>query len=167
MKTILRLIALCICIFAFITSSMAQEKSASAKHSNDGHIMLNENKLEWKNGPASLPKGAQFSVVEGDPSKEGPFTMRLKLPANYKITPHWHPAVEHVTVLKGEFYMGAGEKFDMNAATMLSEGGFAVMPIKYVHFAFTKGESIIQLHGIGPWGITYVNKADDPRTPVE
>lgn len=166
MKTILKSIALCIFIFAFVTSSMAQGKS-SVKHSGDGHIILNDNKLEWKDGPASLPKGAQFSVIEGDLSKEGPFTIRLKLPANYKIAPHWHPAIEHVTILKGAFYMGMGEKFDMNAATKLSQGGFAVMPIKSVHFAFTKGESIIQLHGIGPWGINYVNETDDPRKAAE
>lgn len=132
-------------------------------HSMTSHILLNKNKLVWKDGPPSLPKGAKIAILEGDMSKEGPFSVRLSLPANYKISPHWHPAIEHVTVVQGDFYMGAGENFNKGGATKLSAGGFAVMPIKYAHFAFTKGETIIQLHGIGPWGITYINEADDPR----
>jgi hypothetical protein len=142
----------------------AQEKAAgmAGEHQAD-HIMLVPADLIWTNGPASLPKGTKSAAVEGDPTKAGPFTMRLKLPANYKVPPHWHPGVEHVTVLSGSFYMGRGEVFDESKARKLPVGGFAVMAIGTRHFAFTKEEATIQLHGIGPWGITYVNPADDPR----
>ncbi|GAB3195807.1 cupin domain-containing protein [Pontibacter aydingkolensis] len=133
------------------------------QHGSQEHIMLNPDRFEWKDGPMSLPKGARFAILEGDPSKEGPFTLRVMVPANYKIPPHWHPAVEHVTVLKGSIYMGAGEKLDMSKATKISEGGLAVMPIKFIHYAFTTEEATIQLHGIGPWDIIYVNPKDDPR----
>ena len=151
---------------ASIAVSMGQEK-VSQKQGENEHIMLNEKEIQWKEAPSSLPKGAQIAVIEGDPTKEGPFTMRIKLPANYQIKPHWHPVIEHVTVLEGTFYMGSGEQFDMNTAMMLTENGFATMPQKYIHYAFTKDqESVIQLHGIGPWGITYVNEADDPRNEV-
>jgi hypothetical protein len=128
-----------------------------------GHIMTTTGELKWGAGPASLPPGAKLVVIEGDPSKEGLFTMRAQLPANYKIPPHWHPAVEHVTVITGTFHMGTGETFDAAKAKALPAGGFAVMPIRFAHFAFTKEETVIQLHGVGPWGITYVNPADDPR----
>ena len=78
--------------------------------------------------------------------------------------PHWHPAVEHVTVISGTFYMGMGDKFKEKKAKKLTPGGFAAMEIGSRHYAFTKNEpSIIQLHGMGPWGITYVNPKDDPR----
>lgn len=130
----------------------------------DDHIMKVPTELEWKEGPASLPSGSKVAMIEGDPSKPGPFTLRLQLPANYKIPPHWHPAIEHVTVLEGEFGMGAGEKFDKSKATILPQGGIAVMPIKFRHYAFTSDKlTTIQLHGIGPWEIIYVNPSDDPR----
>ena len=142
----------------------AQEKATekAVKHQAN-HIMLVPTDLTWKDGPTSLPKGVKSAVLEGDPTKAGPFTMQLRLPANYKVPPHWHPAIEHVTVLDGSFYMGLGEMFDESKATKLPTGGFAAMAIGTRHFAFTKEKSTIQLHGIGPWGINYVNPGDDPR----
>lgn len=155
-----------VCVLSFSSQLLkAQDKMAeqSTTH-HPGHIMVQPTDVTWKDGPLSLPKGSQAAVIEGDPTKEGPFTLRLKLPANYKISPHWHPAVEHVTVLSGSFYMGLGEVFDESKGTKLPVGGFAVMQIGTRHFAFTKEEAVIQLHGIGPWAINYVNPADDPRT---
>ncbi|MCG9970941.1 cupin domain-containing protein [Christiangramia crocea] len=127
------------------------------------HIMVNPEDIEWQKGPASLPPGAMFQVIEGDLSKKGLFTMRLKLPAGYSIQAHWHPVDEHITVISGSFKMGMGDKFDANALEHISEGGFVVMPAKSTHFATTEEGCIIQLHGQGPWQINYVNKADDPR----
>jgi quercetin dioxygenase-like cupin family protein len=132
-------------------------------HHGDGHIMINPGEMVWRDGPASFEKGVQFTLIEGDWTQEGPFTARLKFPAGFRIAPHTHPAIEHVTVLKGSFHMGAGTTFDKDSAMKLEVGGFAVMPIEYPHYAFTTEETIIQLHGIGPWGINYINEDDDPR----
>lgn len=132
--------------------------------SHGDHTMINKNDFKWMDAPPGLPAGAKVAVLEGDPSKEGPFTMRAIFPANYKIAPHWHPAIEHVTVLEGVFYMGTGDKMDMSKARAIKKDGFAVMPPKFVHYAMTKGKTVVQVHGIGPWGITYVNPSDDPRT---
>ncbi|MGH9966796.1 MAG: cupin domain-containing protein [Pyrinomonadaceae bacterium] len=101
--------------------------------------------------------------MEGDPTQEGPFTMRLRLPDAFNIQPHWHPAVEHVTVISGNFNLGMGEKFDTSGGRALPAGSFAFMPSGMRHFAWTKGETLIQLHGMGPWQINYVNPGDDPR----
>jgi hypothetical protein len=163
MKTLIKVFTFFIGLSIVSLPVTAQDHKAMQHQDKQGHIMLNQDKFEWKEGPASLPKGSKMAVLEGDLSKEGPFTVRLMVPANYKIPPHWHPAVEHVTVIKGVIYMGSGDKLDMNSATKITEGGLAVMPIKYVHYAFTKEEATIQLHGMGPWGITYVNPKDDPR----
>jgi hypothetical protein len=119
--------------------------------------------IKWVNGPDALPKGAKVAVLEGDPAMEGPFTLRLKLPANYRIPPHWHPVIEHITVLSGTFYVGMGDKLDPKQATALPVNSFAYMAPEMHHFAFTKGEVIIQLHGMGPWAITYIDPNDDPR----
>ena len=128
-----------------------------------GHVMITPQNVKWMDVPASLPRGAKLAVINGDPTKPGPFTMRLKAPANYKIPPHWHPKDEHVTVLSGTFYMGLGEQFDAAKSRALPVGSFAVMATGTRHFAWTKREDVVQLHGIGPWGINYVNPADDPR----
>jgi quercetin dioxygenase-like cupin family protein len=102
-------------------------------------------------------------VLEGDPGKAGPFTMRVLLPNRYRIPPHYHPVTEHVTVVKGAFKVGMGDKFDASAMTSLPAGTFAALEPGTRHFAESQGETILQLHGVGPWGITYVNQADDPR----
>ena len=140
-------------------SSWAESKDAA----HDGHMRVTEADLVWTDGPPSLPPGAKVAALEGKPSDAGPFTLRIKMPAGYKIAPHHHPADEHVTVLTGTFSMGMGEAWDDKGLKDLSAGGFALMPKGVRHFAMSRDGATIQLHGIGPWGIVYVNPADDPR----
>lgn len=128
-----------------------------------GHTMVSPAELKWVDIP-SLPPGAKIAVMEGPMNEAVPFTARLRFPANYRIPAHWHPAIEHVSVLSGTFYMGVGEVLDVAKGMALPAGGFAVMQIKQPHFAYTTNQPVeIQLHGMGPWGITYINPADDPR----
>lgn len=127
------------------------------------HVLVNASEIRWGNAPPSLPPGATAAVIEGNPAEAGPFTLRLRLPDGYRIMPHSHPAVEHVTVLSGTFLIGAGETVDLARAKQLTAGGFMAMPAQAVHYAGARGETVIQLHGIGPWAINYVNPADDPR----
>jgi mannose-6-phosphate isomerase-like protein (cupin superfamily) len=118
--------------------------------------------LTWAPVP-SLPPGALISVIEGPMNEAIPFTVRLKLPANYRIPPHTHPAVERVTVLSGTFHMGMGTKFDRNASHPVGPGDMMIMAAGTQHFGWTEGEVLLQLHGTGPWGVTYIDPADDPR----
>ncbi|WP_461489036.1 cupin domain-containing protein, partial [Pontibacter sp. HJ8] len=149
--------------FAYTLPAVAQEHTTKSHQTTADHVMKNQDKLQWQDGPPGLPKGARIAVLKGDPAKEGPFAIRVSLPANYKIAPHWHPSTENVTVLKGTLYMGAGKKLDPTAATTLKEGGYAVMPAKFEHYAFTKDSVVFQLDAMGPFEITYVNPSDDPR----
>lgn len=126
-------------------------------------ILAEPGEVDWRTGPGSLPPGAEFVVVEGHPSEEGPFAMWLRLPAGYEIPPHLHPQVEHVTVLSGTFGLGSGERFDRDAGRTLGPGGFAAMPVGHPHFAWAETTAVVQLHSVGPWGIEYVNPDDDPR----
>lgn len=134
------------------------------KSHNPGHVMINLDDQAWSAAPGSLPPGARAMVVEGNPGVAGEFTLRLWFPAGYAIQPHFHPADEHVTVISGSFYMGLGETFDESSAKLLTAGGFAMMKAGTTHYAFTKEETVVQLHGVGPWGLTYVNPEDDPRS---
>lgn len=167
MKRTLYILAYVICAVSVVSAQATDhtsggEKKAAAPTAEDmGFFSLSETK--WKNGPASLPAGAKVAVLEGDPSKEGPFAMRLWLPDGFKVPPHWHPKVERVTVLSGSFNLGMGEKFDQSATREMTVGTFGYWPAGMRHFAWAKGETVLQLHGIGPWVITYVNPADDPR----
>jgi len=119
--------------------------------------------LKWAPVP-SLPAGAQIAVIEGPMNEAKPFTVRLRFPANYRIPPHTHPAVERVTVLSGAFNMGMGEKFEAHAGHTMAPGDVMIMQPGTPHFAWTGGaEAVVQLHGNGPWGVQYINPADDPR----
>ena len=138
----------------------AEDESAAA---TPQHVLVTPGDLQWQDGPASLPAGVQMAVVEGDPKQAGLFTMRLKMPADYHIPAHWHPVDEHVTVITGTFNIGMGDVLDTAKGTTLPAGSFAVMLAKVNHFAWTTTETVIQLHGVGPWGIHYVNPVDDPR----
>ena len=127
------------------------------------HTVAMPDTLTWVEPPV-LP-GARLAVVQGDPSKEGLFVYRLKMPANYRIPPHVHKASENVTVLTGVFFIGVGEKFDQAAGQELPVGGFAAIPPNHAHFAWAGGqETVVQVHGVGPSDLRFVNPADDPRT---
>lgn len=135
--------------------------SVSAQAHAD-HIQVQPKDLTWNDVP-SLPPGAKVAVIQGPMNEAKPFTVRLKLPANYVIPPHYHPAIEHVTVLSGTFNFGAGDKLDKNKTTILPPGSVLIMPPGMKHYAWTDKETIVQLTGTGPWGITYVDPKDDPR----
>jgi quercetin dioxygenase-like cupin family protein len=136
-------------------SAIAEEMADFQLHS--------ANTIKWQTGPPSLPKGAMFAVLEGDPSKEGPFVFRVKLPDGYRIPPHTHPKTERVTVISGTFNIGMGTTFNEKPGKAMSAGTYGHWAAGMKHFVWTKGETVVQFHGIGPWSIQYVNPADDPR----
>jgi quercetin dioxygenase-like cupin family protein len=140
-------------------AAVAQEKAAAPEE----HRVFAPGDIQWQPGPASLPTGAKLAVLEGDPAKEGIFTMRISAPAGYKIPPHWHPAFEHVTTISGTFNMGRGETFDKTKGHAVPAGGFAWMAPGIRHFAWVDVETVVQVHGMGPWQLYYVNPDDDPR----
>ena len=129
---------------------------------DDMSAPVNADQIEWGAAPAALPPGAQFAVVSGDPSSDGPYVIRLKMPASYRIPAHNHPTAEYVTVLSGEFHIGMGDKLDTKHGIELRSGGFAEAAAKMNHYAWTTAETVVQVHGEGPFAITYVNPADDP-----
>jgi anti-sigma factor ChrR (cupin superfamily) len=123
---------------------------------------VNADKIKWGPAPPVLPAGAQFAVISGDPSKSGLYVIRLKMPANYRVPAHHHPTTEYVTVVSGKFHIGMGDKLDTKHGIELRSGGFAEAAAKMNHYAWTTAETIVQVHGEGPFAITYVNPADDP-----
>jgi uncharacterized RmlC-like cupin family protein len=146
-------------VLALFTALLA----GPAVHAQHEHVLLNQEDVKWGNAPPMIPPGAKAAVLQGNPSEKGLFTIRLQLPANYKVPAHWHPNDEHVIVLSGALYMGMGDKLDQEAGKPVKVGGFALVPAKKNHYAYTKEATTIQVYGIGPVEFTYVNPADDPR----
>jgi hypothetical protein len=118
--------------------------------------------LQWGDAPPVLNKGAKLAVLQGDPMKPGPFVMRLSMPAGYKVAPHWHSQAENVTVMSGTFMFGLGDKYDAKAMKTMKAGQFGSIDAKTNHYAVAKTATVIQIHGEGPFDLTYVNPADDP-----
>jgi quercetin dioxygenase-like cupin family protein len=146
-------------IFAFaVACGMAAAQEAKAPE----HVLLTPARAKWGDPPPVFEKGASFTVVSGDPGKAGLFVVRLKMPAGYKIAPHWHPTDELVTVLSGTFALGMGEKVDKASMKDLPMGGYALLPAEMRHFAMATTAATVQVHGQGPFTPTYVNPTDDP-----
>lgn len=124
---------------------------------------VNSADLKWGPAPAVFPAGAQMAVLSGDPGKPGVFVVRLKMPAGYKIPAHHHPTDEYVTVISGDLSLGMGDKLDPARAAKLAPGGFAMAGAKMNHFALSSGGAVVQVSAEGPFAMTYVNAADDPR----
>ena len=114
-----------------------------------------------------LPTGAQAAVLFGDPTKKGLFALRLKVPAGYAVPPHTHPADEVVTVISGTFNLGMGKTADRGATKALPAGSFVALPPGTPHYVYTDEETVIQINTNGPWGLKYVNPADDPRKKTQ
>lgn len=125
-------------------------------------MVMGSEAVKWGPAPPSLPKGAMAAVLSGDPSKAEPYVLRLKMPANYQIPAHHHPTTENVTVVAGSLNAGMGDKLDMKATQALGPGGFASLPANMNHFVWASMETIVQVHGMGPFAIVYANPADDP-----
>jgi quercetin dioxygenase-like cupin family protein len=119
--------------------------------------------IQWGPAPAVLPPGAQIAVLEGDPTATGTFTLRLKFPNGYKIPPHTHPTVENVTVLAGTFRAGMGTTFDESKLTDFGRDAFMSIPAEHAHYAMARGETVVQVHGLGPFVLTYVSQANAAR----
>ncbi len=152
MKTVQTLFAVAITAFSATSAIRAAEAPAPYRAET----------AEWAPAPPVLPAGAEIAVLSGNPFAEGWFVLRLKFPAGYDVPAHIHSGDELITVVSGEFNVGHGERLNRDAGTLLTAGGFVEMPAGHPHFAWTSAETIVQIHGPGPFDITYMDPADNP-----
>ena len=144
-----------------VCASMARAEDP-AQTQKPGFVHLNPKDMKWGDAPADLPKGAKLAVLHGDPTKAGPFTIRMKAPSGFKIPPHWHSNDESLTVIAGTLILHMGDTMKAQPHS-LPVGGFHFLPAKMHHAAETKGETIVQITGEGPFDIHYINPADNPN----
>lgn len=136
----------------------------AASAGEEHHVAIPADEVKFNPGPPTLPTGADIAVLLGSPAEEGPFVIRLKFPADYEVPPHRHSKEEHVTVISGAFGMSTGKSHDRSMAPLLPEGSFVRIPADEPHFAWTDRETVVQINGVGPFDVEYVNADDDPRT---
>jgi len=133
---------------------------AQAPRADGQHTIVAPEAIQWK----ALRPGAEIAVVSGNPDTAGsPFVLRLRYHGKSRIPPHWHPNDEHITVLSGTFRIGMGTSGGEQATTALAVGAYAFVAAKMAHYAWADSDTTIQVHGIGPFVINYVNPADDPK----
>jgi quercetin dioxygenase-like cupin family protein len=140
-------------LLAFAAASYSQEK----KESDSAHKIVHFADLKW----TPIIKGCDLAPVSGDPNADGaPYVLRLRCADGAKIPAHWHPTDENVTVLKGTFLVGMGETFDESKLQPMNVGNFVAMPKEMRHFGLCKGETIVQVHGAGPFKVNWVNPSE-------
>ena len=131
--------------------------SQDKKESTESHKVVHFGDLKW----TPILKGCDLAPVYGDSSAEGaPFVLRIRCADGIKVPAHWHPTDENLTVLKGTFLVGTGETFDEAKLQTMSVGNFILMPKEMRHFAVCKGETIVQVHGAGPFKVNWVNPSE-------
>lgn len=125
-------------------------------------IVIIPDNLTWSSFDA-FPPGAKAVILAGDPRQAGPFMLRVKIPPNYKVAPNWQTATVYVTVLSGRYHIGIGDKFNPKYGKTLPSAGSVIIPADSHLYFWTNTGAVLEIHGIGPWEIHYVNSADDPR----
>ncbi|HEY0969494.1 MAG TPA: cupin domain-containing protein [Gemmatimonadales bacterium] len=126
----------------------------------DTMVTMRAGAVQW--GPVETPgfaPGLEIGVVSGNPGQAGPYTIRLRFPSGYAFPPHWHPTTENLTVLSGRFLLGMGERSDDDALEEYTPGDYLMIPAKMPHFGRVEGETVIQLHGTGPFEIKLVEQS--------
>jgi quercetin dioxygenase-like cupin family protein len=146
----------------FVAAFLSVAAGSTPGFAQDHHIVVPVDKVQWGPAPPILPAGAQLAVLEGNPGAKGPVVMRLKLPADYVIPPHWHSMHERITVISGTFHIGDGDSVDRKASQTLAAGGFLSLPAKMHHYAWTNAATVVQINLEGPFDLFYINPADDP-----
>jgi quercetin dioxygenase-like cupin family protein len=149
-------------LFACVVGAAGILIAASPRAAEPHHTVVPADAVEWGQAPPSLPPGARAAILLGNPAKEGPFVLRLKFPAGFVVPPHRHSKDELVTVISGRFAVAAGEKLDRSAKP-LAAGSFVHLPAGMPHYAWADGETIVQINGVGPFDVKYVDPKDDPR----
>jgi oxalate decarboxylase/phosphoglucose isomerase-like protein (cupin superfamily) len=164
-------------LLALLTSTAGAQTKAPAKTraavGNQSSMLVEPGSEKWGEVPAAALVGTpsvemggtlRLAVIQGDPTKAGrTYTLRLSCTDGLKIAPHWHPTTENVTVVKGAAAVGMGSKWDDAALKDVSLGGFFSAGPQMRHFAQCKGDTILQVHGIGPFVVNFVSPDENEQ----
>jgi quercetin dioxygenase-like cupin family protein len=168
MKTLTSLSALLLAATAVSAQALAQAPAQARASAHSAQVTAaapvhSASDIKWGPVPPVLPPSAKIAVLEGNPFGSGVYTLRLQMPDGYTVPPHFHPADEMVTVISGKLLFADGDNIDRNATQTLAAGGFVTAPANMHHYVIAHGPTVVQVHGMGPFAISYVHPTDDPR----
>jgi mannose-6-phosphate isomerase-like protein (cupin superfamily) len=149
-------------LVAFASTAHAEPAARNKQAARPAAVFVTPEQLKWGDVPPDLPRGANLAVLHGDPTKPGQFTIRVKMPEGYKIAPHWHSQDEHLTVVSGTLVLHMGDTMTTEPHA-LTAGSYHFLPGRMHHAAEARGETVVQIHGAGPFDIHYLNPADNPN----
>ncbi|MDB4963596.1 MAG: Cupin region [Myxococcales bacterium] len=149
-------------LLALAPAAYAGDEAKSKPAGKKQAVMINPSDIKWGEASPELPKGAQLAVLFGDPTKPARFTIRLKAPAGYVIPPHWHSKDEELTVVAGTLVLHMGDTMKAEPHE-LGAGAYHFLPAKMHHGAESKGDTVVQISGMGPFDIHYLNASDRPN----
>lgn len=152
---------------AALAGIVAGGQGVEAQNAGSMVLVPDGSAIHWQANPPGLPRGTQIAVLAGDPGRPGPFVLRVKFPPGAVVPPHRHATAENLTVISGDLYHEMGETLDKAHGERLATGGFVYLPPMMAHSVWAgDGGSVVQVTGTGPFGLLYVNPADDPgKTP--
>ena len=157
-----RNLLLALAVVGFLAGAGEFSTLITQAHLHENSALTPDN-IPWGPAPPVVRPGAQFAVLEGDPTgSSGDYTIRLKMPDGFRISPHWHPKRENVTIISGTLKVGMGDEFDANKTKAFVAGSFAYLDPDMHHYVMAVGETVVQVHGQAPLQFNYVNPEDDP-----
>jgi quercetin dioxygenase-like cupin family protein len=148
--------------FPAVLAAQSSVTGAARQATSSGVHILQPSAMQWKTVPG-YPPGYRRAMLEGETDQPVPITYRVRLPDGFRFAPHIHPWDEHVTVLEGKWHLGIGKTFDLAKMTTLEAGSFVIIPAGVPHFVLAEGQTIIQVHGLGPLGMKFV-QSEEPQS---
>lgn len=145
-----------------LACSERNQPPATAFTKTEGQLLVRAKSIKWSAAPPGLPQGSKAALLQGNPSAAGRYVIRMQLPANYKIPFHSYSNAMDVTVVSGTLYVANSQTFDKKKAFAIKPGDFYHLPALASQFVFTKDDTVLEIHGEGPYDIKYANAADDP-----
>jgi len=154
---------LALCLAAGLAAGWRAQAGGGAAAAPAAQNAFTPQAIHFGPAPPFIPPGAQLAVLEGDPmAHRGDYTVRLKMPAGYRIPPHWHQRRENVTVISGRLKLGMGNHFVAGSMKTYPPGSFVYLDPAMHHYAMAASATVVQIHGASPVQFNYVNPKDDP-----
>ena len=151
--------------FAFVVCYLGLSSIFGVLHAEDRSEpkALTPSEMNWQAQGGLALAGIEQANLVGDPTKPGPYTIRLKFPTGYRLAPHSHPDYREVTILSGTWNTGYGDKFNETALKALPAGSFYTEPANIPHFVEVREPVVIQVSGTGPSGRAFINPPANPK----
>jgi len=142
-------------------AAMTKEHLSQLAGKGNAIKIIKPNQLQWRHSSV-LPEDEKIALLFGDPTKPGIFMMQVRLPKDYRGTPHTHPYNAYANVVSGLLYIGTGKHFDKSKLRAIPAGSSFLIPAKVPHFEWTNEVTKVQVVARGPFSSDYIDTSKHP-----